>query len=148
MTSSFEKPNTNASLRSTSVISTSPPSSSDRRVVSSSPPNPAPRTSTRTRPPYTSGPGRPAAILAYPPASDERHHRRADPHLRAARARAPLVGGGAPRRGVRGHARSLRRPLRASGRGPRGDGRQRRARRGARDADGLRGRQQLLARGA
>src|SRR5918993_1693422 len=46
MTSSFEKPNMNASARSISVTSTWSPSSSDIRVDSSRPPKPAPSTST------------------------------------------------------------------------------------------------------
>src|SRR5262249_7427126 len=47
MTSSFEKPNTNASDRSTSTMSIDSPMASDSSVVSSSPPNPAPSTTTR-----------------------------------------------------------------------------------------------------
>src|SRR4051794_18537792 len=47
MTSSFEKPNTNPSVLSMRVMSTSAPSSSTSVLVSSSPPKPAPRTTTR-----------------------------------------------------------------------------------------------------
>jgi hypothetical protein len=50
ITSSFENPNTNASLRSIMVTSTSSPSSSDNLVDSSSPPKPAPSTNTLITP--------------------------------------------------------------------------------------------------
>src|SRR5215831_6317957 len=65
MTSSFEKPNTNASLLSIRGMSTSSPNSSDRRVVNSRPPNPAPRTRMRMARPYLStDPGSIAATVA------------------------------------------------------------------------------------
>ena len=59
ITSSFENPNTNASLRSISTTSMSSPNSSDSLVVSSRPPNPAPSTSTR---------------IVTPPQSTTTHH--------------------------------------------------------------------------
>src|SRR5689334_15207905 len=46
MTSSFEKPKTNASLLSIRVTSIPAPNVSDRRVLSSRPPKPAPRMTT------------------------------------------------------------------------------------------------------
>ena len=46
ITSSFEKPKKNESLRSSNVTSTASDAVSDKRVASSSPPKPAPRIST------------------------------------------------------------------------------------------------------
>jgi len=61
MTSSFEKPNTNESFWSMTVISTSSGTSSDKVVASSSPANPAPRINTLFIATSIVRPGRPAS---------------------------------------------------------------------------------------